>query len=204
MNSKKILCIDLDDTIALTSNTIIKFAVDFDKKVLKINGELKNIDNCKDYYYFAKMLGWNKEQLTQFFDNCYLKYLKEIRVKPEASSALKKIKALGISIYIVTSRREKENGKVTKITKNWLKQNNIIYDKLFINAINKWNIIKQVKPSYFLDDSFENCLNVSKVSKNTEVILMTTTFNKKIQNEQFRQISNLNELYDIIVRNENE
>ena len=33
---------------------------------------------------------------------------------------------------------------------------------------------------------------------------MTTTFNKKIQNEQFRQISNLNELYDIIVRNENE
>ena len=135
MNKARIICIDLDDTLSLTADTILEFAINFDKTKLNRSGILKQIDNCEDYYYFARMLEWNREQLISFFDTCYLDYLQKIKVKPDASLIINKIKNLGIEIYIVTSRRERENNEIKIITQEWLKQNSIVYDKLFLTDI---------------------------------------------------------------------
>ena len=205
MNKARILCIDLDDTLSLTADTILEFAINFDKTKLNRSGILKQIDNCEDYYYFARMLEWNREQLISFFDTCYLDYLRKIKVKPDASLIINKIKNLGIEIYIVTSRRERENNEIKIITQEWLKQNSIFYDKLFLNVINKGELIKEINPTYFVDDSYKNCLDVTKVCKDTKTFLIETNFNNKIQTENVLKVKNLKELYEFIkgdVRNE--
>lgn len=196
--NNKILCIDLDDTLSLTAETILNYAIDFDKTKLKRSGVLKQIDNCEDYYYFARMLEWNREQLISFFDTCYLDYLQEIKAKQYASLFTKKIRDLGISIYIVTSRRETKNNEVRIITEEWLKKNNICYDKLFVNVVNKGELIKQLKPNYFVDDSYKNCLDASKKCKKTKILLIKTNFNKNIQTKEVLKIKDLEELYEII------
>ena len=198
MSKVKILCIDLDDTLSLTADTILKYAISFDKTKLSRSGQLKKIENCDDYYYFAKMLGWNREQLISFFDTCYLEYLQKIEVKSDASTIIKKIKKLGIKVYIVTSRRECENNNIMKITEKWLKENEISFDKLFVNVINKSELIKQIKPAYFVDDSYKNCLDVSQVCENTKVVLIETDFNKSIRVENILKIKSLKELYEFI------
>ena len=188
MNKARILCIDLDDTLSLTADTILEFAINFDKTKLNRSGILKQIDNCEDYYYFARMLEWNREQLISFFDTCYIDYLQKIKVKSDASLIINKIKNLGIEIYIVTSRRERENNEIKIITQEWLKQNSIVYDKLFLNVINKGELIKEINPTYFVDDSYKNCLDVTKVCKDTKTFLIETNFNNKIQTENILNV----------------
>lgn len=198
MSKDNILCIDLDDTLSLTADTILKYAINFDKTKLNRSGQLKKIENCEDYYYFARMLGWNKEQLISFFDTCYINYLQKIEVKSDASIIIKKIKNLGVKVYIVTSRREYENNKIMEITQEWLKQNEIFFDKLFVDVINKSELMKQIKPTYFVDDSYKNCFDVSQVCENTKVFLIETDFNKSIQVENILKVKNLKELYEFI------
>ena len=43
MSKPKILCIDLDDTLALTANTILEYAIHFDKTILNRSGILKKL-----------------------------------------------------------------------------------------------------------------------------------------------------------------
>ena len=198
MNKENILCIDLDDTLSLTADTILKYAINFDKTNLNGSGQLKKIENCEDYYYFARMLGWNREQLISFFDTCYIDYLQKIEVKLGASTIINKIKSLGVKVYIVTSRRERENNKIMEITQEWLKQNKIDFDKLFVNVINKGELMKQIEPTYFVDDSYKNCFDVSQVCENTKVFLIETDFNKNIQVKNILRVKNLKELYEFI------
>lgn len=198
MSKSNILCIDLDDTLSLTADTILKYAINFDKTKLNRSGQLKKIENCEDYYYFARMLGWNKGQLISFFDACYIDYLQKIEVKSDASIIIKKIKNLGVKVYIVTSRRERENNKIMEITQKWLKQNEISFDKLFVNVINKSELMKQINPTYFVDDSYKNCFDVSQACESTKVFLIETDFNKSIQDENILKIKNLKELYEFI------
>ena len=198
MSKPKILCIDLDDTLALTANTILEYAIHFDKTILNRSGILKKIDTCGDYYYFTRMFGWNREQLINFFDTYYIDYLRKIKVKSDAELIIKKIKRLGIKVYIVTSRRERENNIVREITRQWLKQNKILYDKLFINVIDKSKLIEQIKPTYFVDDSYQNCLNVLQTFEKTKVFLIETDFNKNIQTKNILKIKELKELYEFI------
>ena len=198
MSKSNILCIDLDDTLSLTADTILKYAVNFDKIKLNRSGQLKKIENCEDYYYFARMLGWNREQLISFFDTCYIDYLQKIEVKPDASTIIKKIKNLGVKVYIVTSRREHENNKIMEITQKWLKQNEIPYDKVFVNVISKGELMQQINPTYFVDDSYKNCFDVSQVCGNTKVFLIETDFNKSIQVKNILKVKNLKELYGFI------
>ena len=199
MSKDNILCIDLDDTLSLTADTILKYAINFDKTKLNRSGQLKKIENCEDYYYFARMLGWNKEQLISFFDTCYINYLQKIEVKSDASIIIKKIKNLGVKVYIVTSRREYENNKIMEITQEWLKQNEIFFDKLFVDVINKSELMKQIKPTYFVDDSYKNWFGVSQVCENTKVFLIETDFNKSIQVENILKVKNLKELRYVVV-----
>lgn len=142
------------------------------------------------------MLNWTTEQLIIFFDNYYLQYLKDIKPKSEASRVLRKFKQLGFNIHIVTSRVEKDNNIVEKITREWLEKNEITFDKLIINQDEKGDYVKKVNANFFVDDSLINCLSVNNYSSNTKVYLMKTDFNCDVENDSNIEIvSNLEELY---------
>ena len=74
---KNIAYIDLDDTIANTFPIIIKLAKKYDIEILGGAGIINKNISSEDYYYFARMLGWNNIDIVLFFKKYYPSYLKK-------------------------------------------------------------------------------------------------------------------------------
>lgn len=184
---------DLDDTLADTASVINKYAIKFDKEYLNGNGKLKDINDSKSYYYFAEGLNWNKENIARFFEIYYLEILKEIQIKPFVKETINKLKKDENEIYIITARRKREDEIVEKITKDWLKNNGILYDGLFINIKEKSKIVNQLKIDIFIDDSYENCIDVKR-NTNAKVYMLSTKYNIGILDKQVERINNIDEL----------
>ena len=184
---------DLDDTLADTASVINKYAIKFDKEYLNGNGELKDINDSKSYYYFAEGLNWNKENIVRFFEIYYLEILKEVEIKPFVKETINKLKKGEHEIYIITARRKREDEIVEKITKDWLKNNEILYDDLFINIKEKSKIVNQLKIDIFVDDSYENCIDVKR-NTNAKVYMLNTKYNIGILDNQVNRINNIDEV----------
>lgn len=192
-----ILCVDLDDTLASSGKTINEYAIKFDKDILKRATKIKKIDNCVDYYYFVRMLNWDRNDLISFFEQCYPEYLNDIKIKYGTRHYLQLIKELNIKIYIVTARRETNNDQVKKITTNWLSKNKIYYDKLFINIDDKAKFLQKIKPDFYIDDSLKNCDSVEKMLPSTKIYLMNTKYNKNIKANHIR-INSIKDFYYLV------
>ena len=75
----------------------------------------------------------------------------------------------GNEIIFITARFSNSdfNIDVENITKYWLLQNDIPYDKLIINANEKQKVAIEEKIDVFLDDSIRNCEMNFKQKKGT-------------------------------------
>ncbi len=184
---------DLDDTLADTASVINKYAIKFDKEYLNGNGDLQDINNSKSYYYFAEGLNWNKDNIAKFFEIYYLDILKEVQIKPFVKETINKLKKEKNEVYIITARRKREGEIVEKITNEWLKNNGILYDDLFINIKEKSKIVNQLKIDIFIDDSYENCIDV-KTNTDAKVYMLSTKYNTGILDKQLERINNIDEL----------
>ncbi len=184
---------DLDDTLADTASVINKYAIKFDKEYLNGNGDLQDINNSKSYYYFAEGLNWNKENIAKFFEIYYLDILKEVKIKPFVKETINKLKKEKNEVYIITARRKREGEIVEKITNEWLNNNGILYNELFINIKEKSKIVNQLKIDIFIDDSYENCIDV-KTNTDAKVYMLSTKYNTGILDKQLERINNIYEL----------
>ena len=184
---------DLDDTLADTASVINKYAIKFNKEYLNGNGDIQDINNSKSYYYFAEGLNWNKENIAKFFEIYYLDILKEVQIKPFVKETINKLKKEKNEVYIITARRKREGEIVEKITNEWLKDNGILYDELFINIKEKSKIVNQLKIDIFIDDSYENCIDV-KTNTDAKVYMLSTKYNTGILDKQLERINNIDEL----------
>ena len=184
---------DFDDTLADTASVINKYAIKFNKEYLNGNGDLQDINNSKSYYYFAEGLNWNKENIAKFFEIYYLDILKEVQIKPFVKETINKLKKEKNEVYIITARRKREGEIVEKITNEWLKDNGILYDELFINIKEKSKIVNQLKIDIFIDDSYENCIDV-KTNTDAKVYMLSTKYNTGILDKQLERINNIDEL----------
>ena len=184
---------DLDDTLADTASVINKYAIKFNKEYLNGNGDLQDINNSKSYYYFAEGLNWNKENIAKFFEIYYLDILKQVQIKPFVKETINKLKKEKNEVYIITARRKREGEIVEKITNEWLKDNGILYDELFINIKEKSKIVNQLKIDVFIDDSYENCIDV-KTNTDAKVYMLSTKYNTGILDKQLERINNIDEL----------
>lgn len=184
---------DLDDTLSDTATVINKYAIKFDKEFLNGNGQMKKINNSKDYYYFAEALEWNNQNVKDFFNQYYLEIIKKVKVKPFVTETINNLKLNNNEIYIITARREREENVIENITKDWLEKNKIYYDKLFINIKDKFNIVNKLNIDYFVDDSYKNCIEVLEKTQ-AKVFMIETEFNKQIRDDKIKVIKNINQI----------
>ena len=141
--------LDFDDTLVNTAKVVNKYAKKFDKENLKGKGKLKKINDSKDYYYFAECLNWNHDNIKDFFDMYYLDIIKNVKLKKFVKHTLKKMKERGDKIYIITSRRKRENDIVEKMTRKTLEKYNIKVDDIIINAKSKSQIANDLNIDIF-------------------------------------------------------
>lgn len=191
--------IDIDDTIAISTEKWIETALKYEEKhpsIIKIKN--KKFYNLTSHRWLEEFFLWEKEVKEKFFTEYSNKVLKSLEAKENASKVINKLYEEGNNIFIVTARHPiGENSDIYNITKEWLVKNNIKYSKIFFNAGNiKLDICKKEQIDIFIDDSYSICKELNK--NNIPVLLMKNKYNN-IDDFKITKVENWNEIYNRIV-----
>lgn len=177
--------IDIDDTICNTYDKIVPFFcehhnLDFNKiKKEKTPYETLQV-KVPNYFAFAKK---NYEGLLQ-----------NVEIKENVITVLNSLKRDGHELYLITARNNLEFEEPYDFTYNFLKMNNIPFDKLIVNAIDKGKAAIDNKIDLFIDDSIKHCKEVK--AKGIKTIMFDAVYN--VDNNEFIKVYNWNELKNII------
>lgn len=196
----KIICCDLDDTLADTEKIVMCKAMEYNqKKLKKTNSPNYNI-LCEDYYYFADALEWTDCECKAFFRQYFPRIYGSIEPISKNIEVLHQFNNSGYEIHVVSSRPDTK--KVYQITESWLKKYSIPYHKLIINTRDKAKYISKVKAIAFIDDSYKNCMNVAQ-NTNASVFLVNRWYNLRLEVPSFvERIDSFQKLYDFLKEDE--
>ena len=194
------IALDLDDTICDTASIIMEKAIKFHQSILHRKVDLFEVSDCEDYFYFAHKLGWGKDEVCRFFEWCYPYYLKEVKVLNDVADVLKELHALNCKIHIITARYASDKEDVELLTREWLKNNNIVYDTLDIGQCNKTDMIAKYNCKVFVDDSFKNCCAIKDCFKDTLVMIMNSAYNINLRKDGIVRVNDWKEIKNSIIK----
>lgn len=180
--------IDIDGVLTNEDDYLLEYATKF--------GYENNILDVLDFNnYELKKFKWNKEEKKKYYKSKYYdNYITNERPRIFASEVIKKLKENN-NIYIITARYKIKNRtdgeEIINKTINWLKENNIKYDRIIFSS-DKVKQIKGYKLDLIIEDSPET---VIRFSKYTKVLLFDTRYNKHIKGENIKRVYSW---YDIL------
>lgn len=186
--------IDIDDTISNTYDILFNYAQKYTVEYL--GKEIKNVDrDTITYKYTTTFHNWDDKEDKEFFDRYNEEIMKQVKPKLFSAETIKKIKEKN-KIYIITARFDTEKSNVEEVTKKWLEDNSIPYDKLILNAQNKSEIAKKYNIEIFVDDSIKNCEEISEL--NIKTFIFDSIINKEYKNEKIDRVYSWPHLYQEI------
>lgn len=194
--------IDIDDTISETFEALLPYSQKYTIEDLKRKSNININGNYTNHLYIENANGWNDTETKNFWKKYYGDILKEVNIKKFASEVINKLKKNENKIYLITARWDIPNISTKQITENWLIKNNIMYDKLFMNASDKLQLVKENNIDLFIDDSYKNCKKVSE-NANTKVYMMTSMVNKDLEDKTIKRVFSWPEIDDLISKEEN-
>jgi uncharacterized protein len=183
--------IDIDDTITNSSNIFIKYAKKFNK-IYNIN---YNIDEAE--LNQKKAFGWSRKNQNVFAKRYLKRILQEAEPNVGVIEGLQYLKKMGYRLVFITARNDAEVSGIYELTKQWLINNNIKFDKLIVNCNNKLQTCLDNNIRLFIDDNYNVCKDIWN-SKKIEVFLYETNYNKKYDNLNFVKVKNWNEIINLI------
>lgn len=157
---------------------------------------LKGPDN-PDFYEYAKF-DWDENAIDDYRKEYFLKYIKNEPSRKFASEVIKKLRADGDKIFIITARyKTAENGKLNNesikdCTLNWLKNNDIEYDKIIFTNPPKTKEIIENKIDIMIEDS---PLTIGELVKCVKVLYYDTRYNKGIEHERITRVYGWYDIY---------
>ena len=175
--------IDIDDVIVDTSLTLKKHFLEFE-------GSIKLIP-----YIVEIMRGEVPDIAKEFIEKNIVKILSLVTLKENSVNIINKLIEEGNQIYIITSRGEKQYKGSEKLTLEFLKNNNIKFDKIFFNSLKKADICKESNIDILIDDSVKYCEEFEAIGGIS--ILFTSIVNKNISTN-VQRTNNWLDLYEKI------
>ena len=165
-----IIGIDMDDTICSTNERIIVEADKYDKEVLGGTG-IKDINA----YEFTEMMGWPKDMKGQFFADRLEHIMGTAKIKDSAKEVINKLHEEGCKIIIISFRKDKYIKDPYALTKNWLDDHGVHYDKIYVNTGSKVDECIDNDVDLFIDDKESHCEDVNR--EGIDVLLFTNAYN---------------------------
>lgn len=153
----------------------------------------------KDGYEMAEIFGVSDELDNLFWNEYLYEYVKEPSRK-FSSEVIKNLKLTGNEIYIITARyltdRNTEDGqKMRQNVIDWLKQENIIYDKIIFAPEDKLQICLENNIDVMIEDK---ATNIEKISTRLPVICFHVGYNKHCKNDNIYRVYNWYDIYNLI------
>ena len=182
-------------------NVISNFNEELLKEYLKHDKELRNsgIVNKNADYIRRGMFDWTEDEEKSFYRDNIERIVKQLKVKDGAKEYIDKLKEDRHSIYIITGRDNGEYSDPYNMTKEWLDNNFIYYDKLILT--NAYKNDKHGKTEkclennidIMIDDSVHICQDC--IDNNITTLLMDTPYNKQVN---IPRVHTWKELYEFI------
>ncbi len=164
------IAIDIDDTITETYETMVS--------MIGIAYGM-NIDKILKTTPSYNML---KKTLTNFQDFASKNFTTMATVAPlkkDVVKVLNKLKEDGHRIIIISARNYDEYSDPYQVSYEYLKRNNVPFDKLIINAKDKSKQCILENVDVFIDDDTSNCRSVERTGIRT--FQFSTVFNKSVK-----------------------
>ena len=181
-----VIGLDIDDTITDTFGVMFGYAQKYTIEKLGRSVEVNYSQIFPNHNYIQALHNWNEEEETEFFKIYFEKICEETEPFPFAVETINKLKAEGHKIVLITARWDFEDVNVRELTEDWIKKQNIQYDKLVVNASTKLEAAKENNVDIFIDDSFENCKAVS--DGGIKAFIMDTRCNKNLNDSKIKRI----------------
>ena len=187
MKNEKVCAIDIDDTIADSIPFFVKWIEN------KTGYDFENLDEIKNCLSYNKYRKLKKEYRTS---GVKLK----IPVISGASELTKFLKAEGYKIIIITARPAADYPELTKITNQWLRDNEIQYDGIIFDRDKHVKVLEQVPNLRFsINDHKTEANLLSKWGYTT--FLIDNPYNQGETGEYVVRIKKLSEVQDYIKNN---
>ena len=182
--------IDLDGVIT----DIARFVADYGTKFCYEN----NIEfklNAGEYDE-AKALGISYEDAEKFWNEYLPYYAMKYNAREFAREVIAKLKETN-EIYIITARNEdglppESYGHMQEMVVNWLKHQNIAYDKIIFTKGSKLPYCLENNIDVMIEDSPRNILDISS---KVPVLCFNNQYNEKIDGENITRVYSW---YDIL------
>lgn len=163
--------IDIDDTITDSYDLITRaYAFCTNSK------QEKFINNKFSYYDLEEKFPNYKD----FTIKAFSRIIPYVKLKRDAKYVIDKLHEMGYTIHIVTARNQTEYPDPYGITYEYLKKNNIYFDKLNVSVADKGKFCKENNIDILIDDSVKNLDNASKHGIKT--IIFNNVFNEYATN----------------------
>ena len=171
------------------------YFLDFTSKYCYENN-LKGFENANLYEY--RKLNWDEKTINNYRDKYFLNYIKNEPARKFAKEVIKKLKEDGHNIFIISARyKTAENGNISgcnirNCTIEWLRKNNIEYDKIIFTKPPKVNEILENKIDIMIEDSPTIINDLVKVVK---VLYYDTRYNRNIEHKNITRVYSWYDIY---------
>lgn len=186
--------IDIDGVLT----DIERFIADYGTKYCVENHLPINI-KVGEYDEF-KTFNWTEEQGIKFWNEYIVYYATKYPARDFAAEVIQKLKEEGHEIYIVTARNDygvpKEYiGKMKDFVAQWLKDNNISYDKIIYTEGSKLPYCVGNYIELVIEDSPEN---IKDVSTKIPVLCFDCGYNRNLEGKNITRAYSWYDVFDKI------
>ncbi len=184
--------LDIDNVIADLDKALLQEFLKEDK-----NKRGKGITNKTAEHITQGMFDWTKEEIKVFLDNNLQQITEHLEVVKDAKKYIAKLREEGNKIYLITGRNSRRLKNPKQITKDWLVNNDIDYDKLILteNNIDKSKECIENNVDIMFDDRPMNCILLRK--SGIESYLFKTRYNYRYS-LNVPMINDWKELYELV------
>ncbi len=169
--------IDIDEVLT----DIEQWQLDYGSKFYyeRYKKEIVDFKEYETYDIFAS----TKKCDDEFWEKYFIDYSIHVDVRKFAAEVIKKLKEDGNEIFIITARGSDLSHSLNvisyeenkKIVKEWLKKNDILYDKIIFSPEDKLDICIQEKIDLMIEDKVAN---INKISTRLPVICFHAGYNE--------------------------
>lgn len=188
--------IDIDGVLT----DIERFILDYGTKYCIENNLPININEGE--YDECKAFNWTEEQAIKFWNEYIVYYATKYKAREFASEIINKLKQEGHEIYLVTARNDygvpKEYiGRMREFVTQWLKDNNICYDKIIYTEGTKLPYCV----GNYIEIMVEDCPeNIKDISMKLPVLCYDCQYNKNIEGENITRVYSWYDVYNKIAK----
>ena len=151
-----------------------------------------------DYpYAFESKCNWDKEMKQKYKEEYYFDYIKNMPAKRYASEVIEKLHKEGHKIIIITGRTDTQEDteigrKIRNYTEEWLRNNNIYYDKICYAYWPKTKEIQENNIDVMIEDSDEV---INEIAKYTKVFCYDNRYNIDLQSNNVVRVFSWYDIY---------